>query len=328
MEILRDILWIILSIVAIGKGSDWFTDSLIPIARKWGTSSASVGLILVSVAVSLPEVFIAVDGVLQNHAPFSFGVTLGSIACNIALMTGLCALVRPLKVTNIMILRDGIFGIIVPILVFAVAAGGQITKIEGFAFFLLFIPYVINVFLQEQANAAGKNELLREIEIELDLLGFSFVKLKNPWVAFILGLGLLLWGSQIFTQQIIDLALRLNVDEGLIGMTIGAVAPSVPNIVAAYQSVRKGMTEIAVSSTLGANVFTLLVTLGILATLSPITISAETLSFDLPVIILMSAALFVFMLTGKAISRFEGSVLIGAYLLFILGKILFSYFSI
>src|SRR5215210_1047350 len=147
LEIVQSIFYIGLSVVAIGKGSDWFTDALIPLARKLGTSTVTVGLVLVSVAVSLPEVLIAVEGVIKHHSSFSFGVTIGSIACNIALMTGFCALVKPLKVTKVIILRDGIFSITVPILVFAVAAGGQITKIEGFAFFLLFIPYVINVVM-------------------------------------------------------------------------------------------------------------------------------------------------------------------------------------
>ena len=158
-----NIIWIILSVVLIGKGSDWFTDALIPMAKKLGTTTVSVGLILVSVAVSLPEVLVAVDGVLKGHAPFSFGVTLGSIICNIGLMIGICALIRPLKVTNVILLRDGIFSIIVPILIFAVAAGGQITRIEGVAFLLLFIPYVINVFLQERESPAEKEELLKEI---------------------------------------------------------------------------------------------------------------------------------------------------------------------
>src|SRR5437870_3789517 len=105
-EISLNIALILFGILLIGKGSDWFTDALIPIARKTGTSAASVGLILVSVAVSLPEVLIAVDGTVRQHAPFSLGVTLGSIVCNIALMTGLCALIKPLKVTNTIILRD------------------------------------------------------------------------------------------------------------------------------------------------------------------------------------------------------------------------------
>lgn len=318
-DIAFNILYIFLGVLLIGKGSDWFTDALIPLARKLGTSAASMGLILVSVAVSLPEVLVAVDGVVRGHAPFSFGVTLGSIACNIALMTGFCALIKPLKVTNIMILRDGIFSITVPVLVFAVAAGGQITRLEGFAFLLLFVPYVINVFLHEQPNR-NKAELLRHIEIELDLLGFSFAKIRSPWIAFILGLVLLIWGTQIFTTQTIDLARQLNIDDLFTGMTIGAVGPSIPNIMAAYQATRKGMYEVAVTGTLGSNIFTLLVTLGILAIMKPIIITDHMLAIDLAAVLIMSFLLFIFMITKSMISKAEGGILIGCYVLFLLIK--------
>ncbi len=316
MEILINIAFIILSIFLIGKGSDWFTDSLIPIARKLGTTTASVGLILVSIAVSLPEILVAVEGVLLGHPAFSFGVTIGSIVCNIGLMIGLSALIKPLKVTDIILLRDGIFSIIVPVLIFAVATGGQITGIEGVAFLLLFIPYVINVFLQERRDVIEKEELLKGIEIELDLLGFSFAKLRSPWVAFIFGLGLLLVGANVFTHQAIDLARQLSVDERLIGMTIGAIGPSIPNIAAAIQATRRGMTDVAVSETLGSNVFTLLVTLGILAIISPITISLKSLLFDIPVVMVMSFLFFIFMFTGRLITKKEGIVLIVGYILF------------
>lgn len=324
IEIIKDILWVILSVLLIGKGSDWFTDALIPIARKLGTSTVSIGLILVSVAVSLPEVLTAVSGVLKGYPTISFGVTVGSIACNIGLMIGFSALVRPLKVTNVILLRDGIFSIIVPVLIFAVAAGGQITKIEGFAFFLLFIPYVINVFLQERSDPAKKEKVLKNIEIELDLLGFSFAKIQSPWAAFVLGLFLLLAGANIFTNQLINFSRQFNVDERLIGMTLGAIGPTIPNIVAAYQATKKGMTDVAVSETLGANVFTLLVTLGILAFLSPIEISQKSLIFDIPAIIVMSFMLFIFMFTDRVISRAEGLILFFTYVLFLAIQIIFN----
>ncbi len=315
---------IALGILFIGKGSDWFTDALIPMARKLGTTTVSVGLILVSVAVSLPEVLVAIDGVLKGHAPFSYGVTLGSIICNIGLMIGFCALIRPLKVTDVMLLRDGIFSIIVPILIFAVAADGSISRIEGVAVLLLFIPYVINVFLQERVSPAEKEELLKEIEIELDLLGFSFAKLRSAWVAFVFGLVLLLIGANIFTNHVIDLARQLHIPDRLIGMTIGALGPSIPNIVAAYQATRKGMTDVAISETLGSNVFTLLVTLGILAFLSPIVILPQSLYFDIPAVILMSSALFIFMVSGKKVTRIEGMLLIAGYALFLAMQIMLN----
>ena len=109
MEIGITFLTIFLTIIAIGKGSDWLTDSLIPIARKLGVTGSFVGLIIVSIAVSLPEVLVALYAAFKGYTAISLGVVLGSIVCNIGLMTGLSALVRPLKVSSHVILRDGIF---------------------------------------------------------------------------------------------------------------------------------------------------------------------------------------------------------------------------
>ena len=315
MSIATTIFFLALGTILIGKGSDWLTDSLIPLARKMGVSGVSVGLILVSVAVSLPEILVAVFATLKGYPGISLGVVLGSIICNIGLMTGLCAIIKPLRVSTKTILRDGIFSLIVPILVLAVSNEGEITRFEGFAFFLLFIPYAVNVFLQErQTTPEERIKQQEEIELELQLVGFDFGKLKTGWLSFSLGLLVLLIGTQIFSDQLINLTSIFGINELLVGVTLGALGPSLPNIMAAYSATKKGMGDIAVSETLGSNIFTLLVTLGISAMLSPLKISEQWINFDLPALLFMSFLLFLFLLTRKEISRLEGSILLGSYL--------------
>src|SRR3972149_687976 len=219
MDLVTVTIFLLISTIAIGKGSDWFTDSLIPIARKLGVSGVSVGLILVSVAVSLPEVLVAGYGALKGHPNLSLGVALGSIICNIGLMTGISALVKPLKIHTYVILRDGVFSVVVPILVFAVASGGELTRFEGLAFMLLFIPYVINVFLQEKLTSKSqKQKDYKNVEIKLELLGFDIGKLKSGWLSFSLGIALLLFGAQFFTNTIIQIVNKFPVDELIIGL--------------------------------------------------------------------------------------------------------------
>jgi len=316
---------ILLSILLIGKGSDWLTDSLIPVAKRLGVSGVSVGLILVSVAVSLPEILVAVYTTLKGFSDITLGVILGSIFVNIGLMTGLSAMVRPLKVTKNLILRDGVFSLVVPILVLAVALQGEITRAEGFAFVLLFVPYVINVFLQErQKTAEDREQDVKEVEVSLDLLGFDIGKIKSGWVSFILGVGVLLAGAQIFSNQLISIVEQFQVSQLIIGFTLGAIGPSIPNILAAYKAAKKDMGEIAVSETLGSNIFTLLVTLGITAMLSPISLSPQWIKFDLPALLVLSAMLFFFTITKRAISRFEGGILLCAYLVIVTVQIILA----
>lgn len=315
MQFLGPLLLTIFGILLMGKGSDWLTDSLMPLAKKLGISGVAVGLILVSVAVSLPEILVAVLTTVQGYPAISLGVVLGSIICNIGLMTGLCAVIRPLKVKKSLILRDGIFSIVIPILIFAIGAGGEITRLEGGALLLLFIPYLTNIFLQERRQSTEQRSAeLKEIEMGLDFIGIDFGKLKPGWISFFLGTGVLLLGSYFFSTQLSWFAGTLGIDQLLVGLTLGALGPSLPNIFAAYKATKKGMGDIAVSETLGANVFTLLVTLGITAMLSPVAISNRWLSFELPALIVMSFLLFVFLITKQSISRLEGSILLVGYL--------------
>ena len=315
MDLFFTVSLLTLGILLLGKGSDWLTDSLIPIAHKLGVSGVSIGLILVSVAVSLPEVLVAVFATLKGYHTLSLGVVLGSIICNIGLMSGLCAIIQPLPVNTNIILRDGIFSLVVPVLVLAVSSGGQITRFEGLAFILLFIPYAINVFLQERRiSSQEKQKQQEEIEVELALIGFEFGKLKPGWLSFFMGLSLLLLGTKFFGDELIHLADRFGFGELLIGVTLGALGPSLPNIAAAYSATKKGMGEIAVSETLGSNIFTLLVTLGLSALIAPITLARQWIIVDLPILLIMSTLLFIFLLTKRRISRLEGFILLMGYL--------------
>jgi len=322
MDIIYSAGLILLSILLIGKGSDWLTDSLIPLAKRLGVSGVSVGLILVSIAVSLPEVIVAIYTTLKGFPGITLGVIFGSIFVNIGFMTGLSAIVRPLKVTKNLILRDGVFSLIVPILVLAVGLQGKITRAEGFAFVLLFVTYVINVFLQEkQRTDEDRIQDVKEVEMSLDLLGFDMGKIKSGWISFILGAGVLVGGAQLFGSQLISIAEGFQINQLIIGFTLGAVGPSIPNIMAAYKAARKDMGEIAVSETLGSNIFTLLVTLGVTAMLSPIILAPQWIRFDLPALLILSAMLFLFTVTKKAISRFEGSLLLAAYLIIVAAQV-------
>lgn len=309
------VLSLIVSIILISKGSDWLTDSLIPIAKKLKTTSISIGLILISVVISLPEILVAVYTSLTGYKDIGMGVVLGSIICNIGLMTGLSAIMRPLKVTKNMVLRDGIFSVVVPILIFAISHDGTISRLDGLAIFLLFIPYLVNVFLQEKGIAHTEfSDEKRDVIIELDLIGWGFGKINAGWFSFVLGLGMLLGGTYLFSWQLSQIVEIFHFAPILVGITIGAFIPSIPNIAAALKATKRGLTDVAVSETIGSNIFTLLVTLGIISMLTPITVSRQWLVFDLPVMVGMSFLLFFFSITNSSISKKEGYILLGSYI--------------
>jgi cation:H+ antiporter len=312
-----------LGLLMLSKGSDWLTDSITPLARHLGTSRSAIGLILVSMLVSLPEILVAIIAVVLGHPVIGLGVIFGSIMVNIGLMTGLNAFIKPLHIDRQIIIRDGVFSVVFAVVVMAIAYDGTISRFEGLALFLLFVPYIITVWEEERLKSPESREKeFATTMVELDMIGMQFGKMRAGIISFMLGALLLLGGSQIFTDSLIRIAQTSGLSDLLIGLTLGAIGPSIPNIVAAYKAGQKGMDNVVVGETLGSNIFTLLVTLGVLSFIEPITLSPEWINFEIPMMVLMSFALLLFMVTKRRLSRFEGGVLFFGYILILIVQIL------
>lgn len=324
IDILLIIIALVLGTFLVTKGSDWMTDSLIPVAEKLGTSYVAVASILVSIMLSIPEIFVAVYAFLMGHAGISLGVIIGSIVCNIGLMTGLSAMIKPLSVDKRVVIRDGIFAFIISVVVFLFGYDLLFNRIEGLTLLLLFIPYAINVwFFERWKTKKHKKEELKEIKDELNVIGLGAFKLKPTPSLFILGSIFLLFGSYIFSYSLVQTAKSTGLSDILIGLTLGAIGPSIPNIASAIDGTVKNYTKIAITETFGSDIFTLLVTLGLLATLTPFSINAKWLYFDIPIMIFMTAVMMFFIFKGRirneeAIQRHEGAILVLFYVLFLI----------
>jgi cation:H+ antiporter len=300
------------------KGSDWSTSSIARVARHLGVSHVAIGLILVSLMLSLPEVFVGISSLVQGHGQIGLGVVVGSVIANIALMVGVCAIIKPQIVPRRLILRDGIFAVIVAILVLILSIDGEIQPAEGWAFILIFIPYLLNVWMTERSEPRKEREEdYREVIEELSLFGRPFGKIRAGTRTFFLGLALLLFASYAFAWSLGVIAEASHVSDFIVGLTLGAIGTSVPNIASAIQATLKNLEGVAVSETLGSNIFTLLVTLGVLTAFQPLTVLPKWLAFDIPVMVMMSVLLLWFMITRQRISRVEGLVLVTIYIAFL-----------
>ena len=312
-------------LLALSKGSDWLTDSIIPIARHLGTSHTAVGLILVSALVSLPEILVAVIAATLGHPVISIGVVIGSIICNIGLMTGVAAIRKPLRVDRSSIVRDGVFAVVFAVVVMALAYDGMLTRFEGVALFLLFLPYIITVWEDEKLKAPESREKdFQTAMVELNAIGMQFGKLRAGPATFVLGTGLLLLGSHLFSSSLINIAQLSGLSDLLIGLTLGALGPTIPNIAASWSAGTRKMDGVVIGETLGSNIFTLLVTLGVLSIISPLVIAHSWITFDIPAMVFMSFVFLFVMVRKREITRVEGAILLGLYA-FILGMQIVKY---
>ncbi len=302
-------------LIALSKGSDWLTDSIIPLAKKLGTSYSAVGILLVSILVSLPEILVALVATWLGHPVIGLGVIFGSILCNIGMMAGLNGFIKPLHVDRSIIVRDGVFSVVFAVVVMAISYDGTISRFEGVALLLLFIPYIITVWEDEkQKSQESKEKELETTVIELDMIGLQFGKMRAGILTFVLGGALLLVGSELFTESLTRIAQFSGISDLVIGLTLGAIGPSIPNIIAAYKAGQRGMDGVVISETFGSNIFTLLVTLGILSIVAPITLDPQWISFDIPIMVVMSFMLLIFLITKRRLSKIEGGILFFSYI--------------
>jgi len=314
-----EIALVVIGLFLILKGSELVTDAAVPLARFLDTTYVAVGLVLVSVLLSLPELFVSVSAMLKGHSGIGIGVIIGSIIVNLGLIIGISAVIRPLKIPRHVITRDSVFMLIATMVVsLIVLEDFQVTQRDGIVFLLLFIPYLVNIHEQEKALALKERK--RESEMITKTLQFTGkiagteIVIHDSRVIFVAGIGMLLLGTEFFTESLITLASGLGVSEILIGLTLGALGPSIPNLAAALQAVRRGYDELAVSETIGSNIFTLLITLGIIAIARPFQIDVITAVVTAPALLLVTVAFFVFTLKGT-ITRIDGATLIAFYLI-------------
>jgi cation:H+ antiporter len=290
-----------------------------------GTSHTAVGLILVSALVSLPEILVALIAAFLGHPVISIGVVIGSIICNIGLMSGVTAVRNPIKVDRSSIVRDGVFSVVFAVVVMALAFDGVITRFEGLALFLLFLPYIITVWEDEKLKGLESREKDFETAmVEMNMIGMQFGKLRAGPATFVLGAALLLFGSRLFSTSLVDLARISGLSDLIIGLTFGAIGPSIPNITAAWSANARKMDGVVIGETLGSNIFTLLVTLGVLSLVAPLTISPSWIAFDIPAMVIMSFVFLFFMIHRRELTRVEGALLLALYA-FILGMQIVRY---
>jgi cation:H+ antiporter len=316
---------LVLAILLIWKGSDWVTDSLVPVANKLGTSYIAITTLLVSFILSIPELFTAIYSGFSGHINIGLGVIIGSVMINVGLTTGLSASLKGLRIDKSVVIRDGIFLIIVAAVVLVFGSDLTYSRREGIVLLLLFIPYALNVWSFEKWRPQkSKKDKLIKVEESLSVIGHnSFLKFKPSVLTFFLGAVILIGGSVLFSFSLVNLSEVLPLPEIIIGLIFGAIGTGMPNITAAIQGTRKGYTDAAITETFGSNIFTLLITLGIIIVLNPFNIPGKLFYFDLTWMIVIHMLMISFIFKGyhyreESLTRYEGVALVLLYLAIII----------
>lgn len=293
-----NIVFIILGLIFLIKGADFLIDGASNIARKFKISEFVIGLTVIAVGTSLPELMVSIQSILKGSPDLLVGNVVGSCVCNLLLILGIISIIRPIKIqkeSNIVlmlfsILAVGIFGNMY----------GMITKVEGVLLLLIFSIFLLSSFNGKQEENLGKQD--------------SVIK---SIIFLILGIILLKYGGDFVVNNASSLAKDFNISEKIIGVTIVAIGTSLPELVTSIIAIRKNSVEIAVGNIIGSNIFNLLLVLGITSFIKPIQFSGEY-NFDLIFLVITTLLIIISCLKNKneELRRKEGIILLGFFILY------------
>lgn len=294
-------------------GAELFVRNSSVLARRLGISPLVIGLTLVAMGTSAPELAVSLKGIYAGSPDIAVGNVVGSNIFNVLLILGISALIIPLSV-HLQILRlDVPLMILASMLFWILAWDGKLIFWEGLLFFLILVGYT--VFLIYQSKKETKQDAA-EYEKEFSSVGRSAFW---DWIVctamIILGLVLLVLGARWMVSAAIEIARGWGVSESIIGLTIVAAGTSLPEVATSIVAAIKGERDIAVGNIVGSNIFNILGILGICALAAPqgISVSQGILNFDIPVMVAVAFACLPIFLTSKRIDRWEGGLFLFYY---------------
>lgn len=323
---LIDILLLVAGLVLLYFGSEYLVRGAARLARRLGLSPFVIGVTVVAFGTSAPEMFAAVKASMDNNGGLALGAVLGSNFANICLILGVTALVRPVMVGKTALSRDLPVMMGITLLAAWTMFGGEISRPEGALLFAGLLAYIVfNYCVGRRDPQAVEHEIEREHEHGLELEADD-VPRTPVWTDLLFTVGGLVGlalGADLLVRGAVGLAEAAGVPPLLIGLSVVAFGTSLPELAAGVQAVLRKQSDIAVGNIVGSNVFNLLGVLGAAAMVRALPVGRETLFRDVAAVVLITLILWPLAASGRRITRFEGGVLVVAYL----GYIAYAYLA-
>ena len=311
-----DILLLIVGLGLILAGANFLTDGSAALAQRFRVPEFIIGLTVVAVGTSTPELVVSVLSAIGGQSDVAIGNVVGSNIFNVFVILGVCALIRPVPLTAGNIRRDIPFGVLVSLLLLALAqdsllckgAADRIGRLDGaamLALYILLMWYTIRKTKRPEATAPTEGS-------------------KAPMAAWLTavmivgGLAGLVFGGEMFLRSATSIARSLGVSESVIAITLVAGGTSLPELASSLVSLFKGKAEMALGNVIGSNIANILLILGVSATIHPLSMGGITV-WDLLMLLLSSVVVFLaaFTFKRKAIDRWEGALFVAIYAVYI-----------
>jgi len=307
-----DILLVVVGLLALVVGGDLLVRGAVQAAERAKVSPLLIGLTLVGFGTSLPELVTSLQAALADAPGIAVGNVIGSNSANILLILGVAAVLWPVAVDGKTLRRDGTVLILASLAGLGVVLMGAVDRMIGSAFLVLILAYVIVSYRLERQVATPDRGDHPAAPAPVDALALARPRL-HPLLLVAGGLALTVLGARLLVDGAIAIARDFGISETVIGLTLVAVGTSLPELVTSVIAAVRRESDIAFGNIVGSNIFNLLFILGATAIVTPLPIPRQITSLDIWVMLAATAALILFSLTGRQVSRAEGAVLLVGY---------------
>lgn len=307
------IILIIIGFVLLVKGADFLVDGASKLAKRFHIPEIVIGLTIVSMGTSMPELFVSITSAIEGHSDMAIGNVVGSNIVNLLFILGLSAIVKSIAFKRETRLIEIPICLAVSIVFMIVCNIGQdITRVEAIILLALFIMFIIYTIVMSFKGEEFDKEDNVEEEKDNDKSKNSALK---DIVFIILGVVALKFGGDLAVNNAVNVAQILGLSEKIIGVTILAIGTSLPELVTSVSSAMKGKSDIAIGNIIGSNIFNMLFIIGVSALINPITYN---ISYNKDMIILIIGtvilSLFPLIPPKNKMSRMNGIIFTIMYL--------------
>ena len=288
-------------------GANWLVDGSSSIAKRFGISEFVIGLTIVGIGTSTPEMVVSFMSSFQGNADMAIGNIVGSNIFNTLMILGVTALISPLAITKSNLKRDIPLNIIVTVMLILLGMNltifgkgqDQLCRIDGAILLALFAGYLWTSFKSDQGDSEEGGEGIKEYKNGVSVL------------MIIAGLAGLIVGGRLFVNSATELAKMFGVSDKFIAITIMAAGTSMPELATCVVAALKGRGQLALGNVLGSNIANILLILGGAALINPLSFAGMTY-VDLGIILIGALVILAsaFMFKKKELDRYEGAIFV------------------
>jgi cation:H+ antiporter len=287
----------VVGFVLLIKGADWLVSGSASVAKKYNISDLVIGLTIVSMGTSMPELIVNILASTSGASEIAIGNVVGSNIANILLILGVAAFIYPLTIKESTVMSQIPFSIIAILLV-AFAANApifnpdyslMISRLDGVVFILFFALFMVYII---KLAREGRADMIEEAPDKVLSMGKSILFI-------LLGMVGLFLGGKWVVDGAIKIAEQFGLSQNLIGLTIVAIGTSLPELVTSAMAAYRKNTDIAVANVIGSNIFNLLWVLGISAMISPMKYD-PVVNADIIVLLVATSLIIFSLMTGRA----------------------------